>query len=61
LPELAINNRLCQEFLVTVVEDELEDQPVKGFRDIFFVISGSGFVEPMSVNNEDGGKAAEQG
>jgi hypothetical protein len=60
LSELAIHT-LCHEFLGTVVQDELKDQALKGFGDIFFVISGFGCVKPISVDDKDGGKLPEQG
>jgi hypothetical protein len=56
-----VTNWLCHEFLVTVFQDEFEDQALEGFGYVFFVISRFGFVEPISVNDKDGGKVAEQG
>jgi hypothetical protein len=54
-------NTLCHEFLGTVFQDELKDQALKGFEDVFFVISGFGCVKPISVYGKDGGQILEQG
>ena len=51
---------MVQEFLVIIVEEELEDQSLESFTDIFWVISGIGFVEPKSVNNQNGGEGGKQ-
>jgi len=58
LSELAIN-RLRHEVLGTVVQDELENHALKGFRDVLFVIPHFGFVKPVSVDDEEGCQVAE--
>jgi len=60
LSESAING-LCHEFLGTIVQDELENQALKGFRDVLFVIPHFVFVKPVSVDNKEGCQIAEQG
>jgi hypothetical protein len=54
-------NRLYHEFLETVFQDELKDQELKGFGDVFFIIWGFGYVKSISVDDKDGGKLPEQG
>jgi len=60
LSELAIN-RLCHEFLGLIVQDELENQALKGFRDVLFITPHFGFVKPVSVDDKEGCQVAEQG
>ena len=43
-----------------VFQDELEDQALKGFGDVFFIISRFRFGKPVSVNDKDGSKVAQQ-
>ena len=50
-----------QEFLVMIVEEELEDHSLESFTDILWVISDVGFREPKSVNKHNGGKGNKQG
>ncbi|HEX9430585.1 MAG TPA: hypothetical protein VF944_09425 [Candidatus Bathyarchaeia archaeon] len=52
-------NRLRHEVLGTVVQDELENHALKGFRDVLFVIPHFGFVKPVSVDDEEGCQVAE--
>jgi hypothetical protein len=52
---------LYHDFLGTVLQDELKDQALKGFGDLFLIISGFGYVKPISVDDKDGGKLPEQG
>lgn len=45
-----------QEFLIMIIEQELEDQSLESFTEIFWIVSGVGFLEPKNVNNQNGGK-----
>jgi len=49
------------EFLITIVQYGLKDQALKGLGGVFRVISCFGIIKPMSVNDENCGKFAEQG
>ena len=53
-------NFALHEFLITIVEDELEDQALESFVDISRVISWVGRFEPMSVDIKDAGEVLEQ-
>jgi hypothetical protein len=44
----------------SVVEDELEDQPLESFTDVTRVVSHIGFSQPLAVHHKNGGEILNQ-